>query len=97
MITQKEAASPLIPQRQMAQLAVNYERCYYCGACVAVCLSDALFLNNMILTIDQTSCTRCERCLTTCPAHALLLNDLHFRANLRTGSSATADMLKNRS
>ena len=50
--------------------AVDHSLCHYCGACVAVCPPDAIFLVDTWLEI-KTSCTGCERCVAMCPVHAL--------------------------
>jgi ferredoxin len=52
---------------------VNYSLCHFCGACVAVCVQDAIFLRNSALIIRTEQCTACERCLRACPLHALSL------------------------
>ena len=54
---------------------VNYALCHFCGACVAVCVQDAMFLRNSALVIHHGLCTSCERCLKVCPVHALTLAD----------------------
>jgi len=51
-------------------IAVNYDLCHYCGACVAVCPPDALFLTDSRLEVKDT-CTSCERCVKICPVLAL--------------------------
>ncbi len=51
-------------------IAVNYDLCHYCGACVAVCPPDALYLTDTRLEVKDT-CTGCERCAKICPMHAL--------------------------
>ncbi len=50
--------------------AVDRNLCHYCGACVAVCPPDAIFLVDTWLDIKDT-CTGCERCVAVCPVHAL--------------------------
>ncbi|MBK8021562.1 MAG: 4Fe-4S binding protein [Chloroflexi bacterium] len=55
------------------QLQIDYDRCCSCGACVAVCPPDALFLKSLNLTVDQAICTSCERCIPACPVQALSL------------------------
>jgi MinD superfamily P-loop ATPase len=51
-------------------IVVNDELCHLCGACVAICIPDALFLSDMYLEVKNT-CTGCERCAKICPMHAL--------------------------
>jgi formate hydrogenlyase subunit 6/NADH:ubiquinone oxidoreductase subunit I len=55
------------------RVIVNYGLCHFCGACVAVCVQDAMFLRNSALVIQNGRCTACERCLKVCPLHALTL------------------------
>lgn len=59
--------------RSETQLHVIVDRnlCFYCGACVAVCPPDSIYLENAHLHIDEATCTLCERCTNMCPVHAL--------------------------
>lgn len=61
-------------------LLINQDLCYSCGACVAVCPPDALFLRDIRLTVNQDACTSCERCVAMCPVHALSLVPLEERS-----------------
>jgi NAD-dependent dihydropyrimidine dehydrogenase PreA subunit len=65
----KPSPKPVIPH----QITIDEYRCHACGACVAVCLGDALFLRKNHLWADPSACTGCERCLKACPTHALSL------------------------
>lgn len=56
---------------QSLKVEVDYNVCYFCGGCVAVCPPDSIFLENAFLHIDHETCTRCERCVKICPVHAL--------------------------
>jgi ferredoxin len=49
---------------------VDYDLCHYCGACVAVCPPDALFLTDARLEV-MDACTGCGRCVKVCPVFAL--------------------------
>jgi ferredoxin len=51
-------------------IAVDYDLCHCCGACVAVCPSDALYLNDTRLEVKD-NCTGCGRCARICPMRAL--------------------------
>lgn len=55
------------------RLVIDQDLCYSCGACVAVCPPDSLFLVDIHLTVDHNTCTRCDRCVAICPVHALAL------------------------
>lgn len=54
-----------------AKVRVDEQVCHHCGACVAVCPPDAIFLENSALVIHQEICTACERCVKMCPVQAL--------------------------
>lgn len=60
-------------QQKQTHIVIDHDLCYSCGACVAVCPPDSLFLLDLHLTVDDTTCTRCNRCVMMCPVHALSL------------------------
>jgi MinD superfamily P-loop ATPase len=60
-------------QPVQTKLEIDHDKCYSCGACVAVCPPDALFLHDYTLTVEDHLCTRCDRCVAICPVHALEL------------------------
>jgi ferredoxin len=53
------------------RVVVDHNLCFFCGACVAVCPPDAIFLETAFLHINDQTCTLCERCVNMCPVHAL--------------------------
>jgi L-aspartate semialdehyde sulfurtransferase ferredoxin len=55
------------------KIRVDDRLCHFCGACVAVCTQDAMFLQNSTLIIHANRCTACERCLRVCPLRALTI------------------------
>ncbi|HYO89425.1 MAG TPA: 4Fe-4S binding protein [Candidatus Limnocylindrales bacterium] len=66
------AAAPVVLSSVM-KVSVDQDVCHHCGACVAVCPPDAIFLDSMFLRINQDTCTACERCVKMCPVHALAM------------------------
>jgi len=46
------------------------ERCMHCGACVGSCPSNAIYLNEVILSFNS-DCTKCGRCVKVCPVGAI--------------------------
>lgn len=56
-----------------SKVQVDYTRCNFCGACVAVCLPNALFLWKSTLTIRIDKCSMCEKCTLVCPVNALAM------------------------
>ncbi len=69
MIARKEKPHYL----KRLRLEVDRRLCYSCGACVAVCPQNSIFLTNLHLTVDDVACTGCGRCVLICPARALSL------------------------
>lgn len=55
------------------RVRVDYRRCHFCGACVAICPPEAIFLWNSALIIRIDKCTSCEKCLVVCPVNALAM------------------------
>jgi ferredoxin len=66
-----------VPAKSQAHslVVVDYDRCSYCGACVAVCPPDCITLHNATLLINRDSCTLCRRCIPACPTGALTLQE----------------------
>ncbi|WDP88778.1 MAG: 4Fe-4S binding protein [Desulfobacter sp.] len=55
------------------QIYKDEEICTHCGACIAVCPTDALYIKRpeMEVIFDREKCSLCERCLVTCPTRAM--------------------------
>jgi len=64
-------SKPARPGIGEVRIVVDRDRCLYCGACVAACPPDSIYLRNGTLTIDATRCTGCARCARMCPVGAL--------------------------
>lgn len=54
----------------------NEEKCFHCGACTAVCLTGALYIErpDMTVAFDKDRCSACELCVSACPAKAMEVN-----------------------
>ena len=50
---------------------VDEDRCFGCGACVALCPVDVLTLNQRMIYVDEPNCTHCKLCIPSCPVFAL--------------------------
>ena len=50
------------------------ELCFQCGACTAVCPSNALYIKRpeMDVIFDKDRCSACELCIKACPARAMI-------------------------
>ena len=49
------------------------ERCTHCGACIAICPSGALYIedDSRRVRFDKDKCLACELCLKGCPTRAM--------------------------
>ena len=49
------------------------EICTHCGACTAVCPTEALYIKRpeMQVIFDKEKCSVCELCILTCPSRAI--------------------------
>lgn len=55
------------------QIYKDEEICTHCGACTAVCPTDALYIKRpeMEVIFDKEKCSVCELCIVTCPTRAM--------------------------
>jgi len=58
---------------QNHQFTVLEDRCFGCGACIALCPVDVLTLTNRMVYVDEPNCTHCRLCIPSCPVFALEL------------------------
>ena len=50
---------------------VDEDKCFGCGACLALCPLNVLDIDNRIAVVDEKNCTHCELCIPSCPVFAL--------------------------
>jgi len=55
------------------QIYKDEEICTHCGACTAVCPTDALYIKRpeMEVIFNKDKCSVCELCILTCPTRAM--------------------------
>lgn len=55
------------------EIVWNEERCTHCGACTAICPTQALYLErpSMRVRFDSEACVVCQFCVRACPMHAM--------------------------
>lgn len=68
MQTSQIAIRPWI--RDNGIMAVDDMLCMHCGACVGVCPTNAIFLNEVYITFNE-DCTQCGMCVRVCPVGAI--------------------------
>lgn len=59
-------------------IKVNWDKCTQCGACVSICPTAALYINDrktMEVAFDPEKCIACELCIRLCPPRAI---EVHF-------------------
>ena len=68
----RQADSPTTPHRPFLGKApiLDSKQCTGCGACVDVCMFDAVELDGKP-SFDETRCEACGACIATCPEDAL--------------------------
>lgn len=50
---------------------VDEDKCFGCGACIALCPVNVLDLVDRMIIVDEDNCTHCELCIPSCPVSAL--------------------------
>ena len=50
---------------------IDNDKCYGCGACIALCPVNVLDLENRLAIVDEKNWTHCELCIPSCPVFAL--------------------------
>ena len=58
-------------ESKSAIFVVDEDLCYGCGACIALCPTNALDLVDRLAIVEQINCTLCEHCIPSCPVFAL--------------------------
>jgi len=55
------------------QIYKDEEICTHCGACIAVCPTEALYIKRpeMEVIFNNEKCSLCELCILTCPTRAM--------------------------
>jgi thioredoxin reductase (NADPH) len=62
-------------KRKLLIHSINDDRCTGCDACVSVCPTDVLELNNNKSKVARFSdCIQCEQCVSACPTTALVMH-----------------------
>ena len=50
-------------------------RCTHCGACIAICPTEALYIDKKTMKVifDSEKCIACELCVRACPPRAMIV------------------------
>ena len=52
---------------------VDQEKCTGCGACVDVCPTEAITIDNGLAVVDEGKCSECGVCVQECPVEAITM------------------------
>lgn len=63
------------------QITINKDLCVHCGACTAVCFSQAMVMNRDTWQVefDPTKCIVCGLCVSACPLRIISGNDYKLK------------------
>ena len=63
----------VIVKNASQEITRNESKCIHCGACTAVCPTEALFISrpDMYVRFDKKKCSVCELCIATCLTRAM--------------------------
>lgn len=54
-----------------SEMDVDRSLCNYCGACVGMCPTDAIFMDDTVIEIHEDKCIKCTFCVVGCPTGAI--------------------------
>ncbi len=56
-------------------IQINLKKCTHCGACVAQCPTDALYVEKKTrrVVLDSEKCVACQACVPACPYSAIFV------------------------
>lgn len=57
----------------MCKINIDKNSCVHCGACTAVCSTNALKIDKSkwIIRYNSSKCTNCGNCIVACPLRAI--------------------------
>jgi ferredoxin len=72
---QKTAAvgNPVVAERKTLYPKVVSEKCTACGACIEVCPTDTIDMDNGKAFVKIENCRNCKKCMIACPENAFVL------------------------
>lgn len=56
-------------------LIYETQTCIECGACMAVCPTEAIFENDGKYLVDKTKCVLCGACVNACPERVIFVHE----------------------
>jgi len=62
-----------------SEMDVDRSLCNYCGACVGMCPTDAILMDETIIDINEEKCIKCGFCVVGCPTAAISAEWFHAK------------------
>jgi len=75
LFKEERSLKKLVEKPSTKKTELNKPRCVDCGACVSLCLNDALTLNDGKFTFTEENCVMCGLCSDACPVGVKLPPD----------------------
>jgi len=69
----KSEIKPEVIERKILYPKVVAEKCTACGACIEVCPTDTIVLENSKAFVKIDNCRNCKKCMIACPENAFIL------------------------
>ena len=64
---------PLLSERKILYPKVVAEKCTACGACIEVCPTGTIVMENGKAFVRNDNCRNCKKCMIACPENAFIL------------------------
>lgn len=75
LFKEERSLKKLVEKPSTKKTELNEHRCVDCGACVSLCLYDALTLDDGKFTFTEENCVMCGLCSDACPVGVKLPPD----------------------
>ncbi|CAC11657.1 ferredoxin 2[4Fe-4S] related protin [Thermoplasma acidophilum] len=67
----------MVELKVKTEMDVDRNLCNYCGACVGMCPTDAIWLDETVIKIHEEKCIECGFCIVGCPTGAITAEWFH--------------------
>jgi ferredoxin len=68
-----ERVKPELTETKVLYPKVVAEKCTACGACIEVCPTQTIVMENGKAFVKIENCRNCKRCMIACPENAFIL------------------------
>ena len=68
-----QPVKPVVSERKILYPKVIAEKCTACGACIEICPTDTIVMENGKAFVKIDNCRNCKICIKACPENAFIL------------------------